>query len=118
MRRVTRPVWLLGIGLGVTAVIVWGIFGGGGGEDRSSVPGAASIDTGDVSLQGAGLLAEGERTRPRERSRDVVKPAPRVSMDPTADASARGSGAESAGSRRSAPLIPDATLISKKINYS
>ena len=84
MRRVKRPFWLLGIGLGVTAAMVWGLLGGGGGEDRSSEPGATSIDTGDVGLQGAGLLPEGERSRPRERSRDVVKPEPPVSMDPAA----------------------------------
>ncbi len=82
MRRLIHPVWLLGIGLGVTAAVFRGILGGGGGEDRSSVPGAASIDTGDVSLQGAGLLTEGERSRPRERPLDVVKPAPAVSSDP------------------------------------
>ena len=35
-----------------------------------------------MSLQGAGLLPEGERTRPTERPRDIVKPAPPVSMDP------------------------------------
>jgi len=81
LRRLPHRLRWLALALGLAAAIVWGSLGVPG-SDRGPGPDASSVDTGNVSLAGAGLLAESERTRTKERPRDVVKADPPVSMDP------------------------------------
>ncbi len=84
MRRVNRPLWLVVLALAIgIAVATWaGLTGGDGGVRREATPDAASLDTGEVGLRGAGLLAERGRARPEDAPQEVVAPAPAVSMDP------------------------------------